>query len=181
MFHRSVSALRLGRLLAWLSFLVCCHAIAQDNVAPAPKSLRVTHILGLQGLKENTNGLLRIQAHTLRFQPHDGTAAEIQVSSIQFVALGVQDKEVGGIPLAIGQAATPFGGGRVIALFSHKKYEIVTVTYRDSHDGFHGAIFQLTKGQGQVLMSELQAGGAQVIEVEKPAERPNKKDSHDSK
>jgi hypothetical protein len=136
MFHRSVSALRLGRLLACLSLLVCYHGIAQDNVAPAPKSLRVTHIQGLQGLKDNTNGTLTIQAHTLRFQPHDGNAAEIKVSSIKEVALGVQDKEVGGMPLAIRRAATPYGGGRVIALFAHKKYEIVTVKYRDSDGGF---------------------------------------------
>jgi len=171
MFHRSVSALRLGRLLAFLSLLVCYHGIAQDNVAPAPKPLRVTHILGLQGLKENADGTLTIQAHILRFQPHEGNAAEIQVSSIQDVALGVQDKEVGGMPAAIGRAATPFGGGRVIALFAHKKYEIVTLKYRDSDGGFHGAIFQLIKGQAQLLKSELQAGGAQVIEVEKSAEK----------
>jgi hypothetical protein len=182
MFHRSVSALRLGRLLACLSLLVCYHGIAQDNVAPAPKSLRVTHILGLQGLKDNTNGTLTIQAPTLRFQPHDGNAAEIKVSSIQEVALGVQDKEVGGMPLAIGRAATPYGGGRVIALFAHKKYEIVTVKYRDSDGGCHGAIFQLNKGQGQVLKSQLQAGGAQVIEVEtNRPERQNQEDSHESK
>ena len=182
MFHRSVSALRLGRLLACLSLLVCYHGIAQDNVAPAPKSLRVTHILGLQGLKDNTNGTLTIQAHTLRFQPHDGNAAEIKVSSIQEVALGVQDKEVGGTPMAIGRAAVPYGGGSVIALFAHKKYEIVTVKYRDSDGGFHGAIFQLNKGEAQVLKSELQAGGAQVIEVEKSAEKTKQGgQSHESK
>jgi hypothetical protein len=172
MFQRSVSALRPGRLLACLSLLVCYPGIAQDNVATAPKSLRVTHILGLQGLKDNTNGTLTIQADTLRFQPHDGNAAEIKVGSIQEVALGVQDKEVGGTGLAIGRTATPYGGGRVIALFAHKKYDIVTVKYRDSDGGFHGAIFQLNKGEAQMLKSELQAGGAQVIEVEQsPAQK----------
>ena len=164
MFHRSVSAFRRGRVLACLSLLVCSHGIAQDNVAPTAKSVRATHILGLQGLKENTNGILTIQVPTLRFQPHDGNAAEIKVSSIQEVALGVQDKETGGTPMAIGRAAAPYGGGRVIALFAHKKYDIVTVKYRDSDGGFHGAIFQLNKGEAQVLMSELQAGGAQVTE-----------------
>ena len=171
MFHRSVSALRRGRLLACLSLLVCYHGIAEDNVALAPKSLRVTHILGFQDLKENTNGTLTIQANTLRFQPQDGNAAEIKVSSIQEATLGVQDKQVGGTPLAIGRAAVPFGGGRVIGLFAHKKYEIVTVKYRDSDGGFHGAIFQLNKGEAQVLKSELQAGGARVIEVEKSSEK----------
>ena len=171
MFHRFISALQLGRLLALLNLLVCYRGIAQDNVAPAPKSLRVTHVLGLQGLKDNAIGTLTIQNHILRFRAHDGNAAEIKLSFIQEVALGVQDQEEGGTPLAIGRAAAPFGGGRVIALFSHKKYEIVTVKYRDSAGGFHGAIFQLNKGEAQVLKSELQAGGAKVIEVENPAEK----------
>jgi hypothetical protein len=171
MFHRS----------ACLSLLVCYHGIAQDNVAPAPKSLRVTHILGLQDLKDNTNGTLTIQAHTLRFQSHNGNAAEIKISSIQEVTLGVQDKEVGGTPLAIGRAATPYGGGRVIALFAHKKYGILTVKYRDSDGGFHGAILQLNKGEAQVLKNELQAGGAQVMEVEIQPKRQNKEDSHESR
>src|SRR5258708_12824586 len=127
MFHRSVSALRLGRLRACLSLLVCYPGIAQDNVAPAPKSLRVTHILGLQGFKDNTNGTLTIQAHTLRFQPHGGNAAEIKVSSIQEVALGVQDKEVGGTPMAIARAPVPSGAGSVIPLFPHKKYNFFTL------------------------------------------------------
>src|SRR5260221_4065395 len=113
MFHRSVSALRLGRLLACLSLLVCYPGIAQDNVAPSPKSLRVTHILGLQGFKDNTNGTLTIQAHTLRFQPHGGNAAEIKVSSIQEVALGVQDKEVGGMPLTYRAVASAGPAGPV--------------------------------------------------------------------
>jgi len=181
MFHRSVSALRVGRLLACLSLLVCYHGIAQDNVAPAPRSLRVNHILGLPGLKDNTNGALTIEAHTLRFQPHDGNAAEIQVSSIREVALGVQDKEIGGTPMAVGQAAAPFGGGRVVALFSHKKYGIVTVKYRDSDGGFHGAIFQLNKGEAQVLKTGLEAGGAPVTEVGNQPKRQNKEDSHESK
>jgi hypothetical protein len=179
MFHRSVSALRVGRLVACLSLLVCYRGIAQDNVAPAP--LRVTHILGLQGLKDNTNGTLTIQAHTLRFQPQDGSAADINISSIQEVALGVQDKEVGGTPLEIGRAAAPFGGGRVLALFAHKKYDIVTVEYRDSDGGFHGVIFQLNKGEAQVLKSKLEAGGAQVTEVENQAKGQNNEENHESK
>ena len=62
---------------------------------------------------------------------------------------------MGGTPMALTQAAAPYGGGRIIALMSHKKYDTVTLEYRDSDGGFHGAIFQLEKGQGQALRSEL--------------------------
>jgi hypothetical protein len=180
MFYRSVSPLRLGRLLAGLSLFICYRGSAQDNVAPASHALRVTHLLGLQGLKDNTNGTLTIQADTLRFQPHDGTTADIKISSMRGVALGVQDQEVGGMPLAIGRAAAPYGGGRLIALFAHKKYDIVTVEYRDADGSFHGAIFQLNKGEAQALKKELEAGGAHVTEAGDHRKR-QKKDSHDNK
>src|SRR5215472_17530181 len=116
MLHRFTFGLRLNTMIACLSLLVCYRGIAQDSTAQEPKSLRVTHIFGLQGLKDNIQRTVTIKADTLRFQPNEGSAAEIKVSSIQDVAIGVQDKEVGGAPLAIGRAATPFGGGRAIAL-----------------------------------------------------------------
>jgi len=49
-----------------------------------------------------------------------------------------------------------------MSLFSHKKFDTVTVEYLDANGGFHGAIFQLNKGQGQVLMSELEPKGVHV-------------------
>jgi hypothetical protein len=57
----------------------------------------------------------------------------------------------------LGKAATPYGGGRVVSLFSHKKYDILTLEYVDSDGGIHGAIFQLDKGQGDVVKHELTA------------------------
>jgi hypothetical protein len=171
---------RLGRSVAFLSFFICYRGIAQDIVSPAPKSLRATHLLGLQGFKDNTNGTLTIQSHALRFQPHDGNATDIKVSSMQEVALGVQDREVGGLPLAIGQAATPYGGGRLIALFAHKKYDIVTVKYRDADEGVHGVIFQLNKGEAQILKRELEVSGAQVTEAGNHRKR-QKRDNHETK
>jgi len=53
--------------------------------------------------------------------------------------------------MMLGKAAVPFEGGRVVSLFSHKKYDSLTVEYLDSNGGFHGAIFRLSKGQGQTF------------------------------
>ena len=69
---------------------------------------------------------------------------------------------MGGTSMALGRAATPFGGGRVIGLFAHKKYDFLTLDYLDSNGGFHGAICQLNKGQGQALGSELETKGVHV-------------------
>ena len=64
--------------------------------------------------------------------------------------------------MALGRAAVPYGGGRVIGLFAHKKYAIVTLEYRDANGGLHGAIFQLNNGQAQNLKDKLEAAGARV-------------------
>jgi hypothetical protein len=57
----------------------------------------------------------------------------------------------------------------VIALFSHKKYDTLTLEYLDSNGGRHGVIFQLNKGQGQVFRHKLVAEGAHVTDLEHQA------------
>ena len=61
--------------------------------------------------------------------------------------------------MKLGKAAAPFGSGRVVSLFAHKKYDIVTLEYVDSDGGVHGAIFQLSKGQGELVTNFLKARG----------------------
>jgi hypothetical protein len=128
--------------------------VAQD---PAPGAAHhVTHILGFGAVANNANGDLSVQAGTLRFQKKDAAQREqVSLDSIQSVSMGQQERQMGGTAAALGRAATPYGGGRVIALFSHKKYDTVTVEYLDSNGGLHGAIFQMDKGQAQVLRDQL--------------------------
>jgi hypothetical protein len=127
---------------------------------------RVTHIMGFESVSNNANGELSIQEHLLRFKKTDGSVAQVKVESIQDLSLGVQDKQMGGTAMAVGRAATPYGGGRLISLFSHKKYDTLTVEYLDPDGGFHGSIFQLNKGDGQVLKDQLVAAGAHVSTTE---------------
>ena len=132
MMPKIVKSRRLGRSLTLMLLFVPGIARAQEqNTAPAQSSFQVTHVLGLEGLAGNVNGTLTIDSHALRFL-HDANHAQIEMSSIEDVSIGLADKEVGGVPLALGRAATPYGGGRIIALIAHKKYDIVTVDYRDS-------------------------------------------------
>jgi hypothetical protein len=159
----------LTNLLACLSLLLCWSTamLAQDTggaAKPAAASvIHVSHVLGFEGIANNAQGKLSTQDSALQFQNGDGTAtAHISIGSIQDIILGEQDKEIGGTPMMLGKAAVPYAGGRVISLFAHKKYDIVTLEYVDSNGGFHGAIFQLNKGRGQTLMDQLVAQGAHV-------------------
>jgi hypothetical protein len=168
MIHRIVPFKQLGRILTYLTFLVCYQAalMAQEHAATDAQAsgsrLHLTHILGFEGMSKNTNGDLSIQDGYLQFHKSENSSAQIPVSSIQELTLGEQDKQVGGIPMMLAKTAAPYEGGRVISLFSHKKYDTVTLEYVDSHGALHGAIFQLNKGKGQVLRSELDAAGAHI-------------------
>jgi hypothetical protein len=172
MIYRIVPSKQTGRILTCLTFFVCYqealmaqeHAAA-DTQASGPR-LRVTHILGFQGISKNVNGDLSIEDGCLRFKNSESSSAQIPVGAIQELTLGEQDKQVGGVPMMLARTAAPYEGGRVISLFSHKKYDTVTLEYVDPNGALHGAIFQLNKGKGQVLRSEVQAAGAHITRVE---------------
>jgi hypothetical protein len=161
--RRGVS--KVFRVTTWVIFglsptLVC----AEDG-----SLIRVTHVLGLEGVSNNAVGNFSVQENALQFHRGEEVAAQISATSIVNVSLGEQDKQVGGIPMTLGKAATPFGGGRVVSLFSHKKYDTLTVEYLDTNGGMHGAIFQLEKGKAQVIRDALVADGAHVAQAENHA------------
>ena len=164
--------LPIDRLLACLLLVVGCSTamLAQNPSGPGSVAggpgIRVTHVLGFEGVSSNAKGNLSIQDSSLQFQKNGGAADQVSIASIQDVSLGEESKQVGGLPMTLGKAAAPFGGGRVVSLFSHKKYDTLTLEYLDVNGGLHGAIFQLSKGQGQVLKNELVAKGAHVTVIE---------------
>jgi len=86
----------------------------------------------------------------------------VYIGSIQDIFVEEGDKQVGGTAMTLGKTAAPYGGGRVVSLFAHKKYDFLTVEYLDNSGGFHGAIFQLEKGQGETFKKALVANGAHI-------------------
>ena len=166
--YQTVLSKMTTRTLRCLIPVVCFTAslMSQDgDRAKAPVFTSGVHaraILGLEGISNNATGELSIQGDALVFKPAEGPIARIPIGSIQGVFLSQEDKEVGGAPMALARAATPFGGGRAIGLFAHKKYDFLTLDYLDSNGGFHGAICQLNRGQGQAFGSELETKGVHV-------------------
>jgi hypothetical protein len=160
--------------LAFLTVLLSLSAASigqnqSETQSPVSGSaIHVTQVLGFESAKHNATGDLKIQGGVMQFQ-HDGsTAAQVSVSSIQDIFVEAGDKQVGGTAMTLGKTAAPFGGGRVVSLFAHKKYDFLTVEYLDNSGGFHGAIFHLEKGQGETFKKALVADGAHITP---PAER----------
>ena len=163
-----VTSPRVGHGLAFLTVLLSFSAASigqtqSEAQSPVPGSaIHVTQVLGFEGAKHNATGDLKIQGGVMQFQ-HDGsTAAQVNISSIQDIFVEDEDKQVGGTAMTLGKTAAPFGGGRVVSLFAHKKYDFLIVEYLDNNGGFHGAIFQLEKGQGETFKNALVANGAHI-------------------
>ena len=155
-----------GHALISLWALLLCFgigALAQSTAptlkANSPFSIRATHLLGWPNTKSNGKGTLSTQDNVLRFQQNGKPAAEVDIASVRDVFLGEEGMQVGGVPMKIGKTAAPFGGGRVVSLFAHKKYDTLTLEYVDGNGALHGAIFQLEKGQGELVRNELVARG----------------------
>jgi hypothetical protein len=160
----------LGRRHAfWLSaVLLCCsltapaQKITQLGDTSAPFSTRATHLLGFANARNNSNGILLVQDNSLQFQQNGKPGAQVKIGSVRDVFLGGESKQVGGLPMTLGKAAAPFGGGRVVSLFAHKKYDTLSLEYVDADGGIHGAIFQLKKGQAEIVKNELMAQGVTI-------------------
>ncbi len=164
----SVTSRQVGRGLACLTLLLslCEGAICQiqsEAQSPVPGAANhVTHVLGFEGARHNATGDLKIQGDAVQFQRDGSPTAQVNISSIQDIFVEDEDKQVGGTAMTLGKTAAPYGGGRVVSLFAHKKYDFLTVEYLDNSGGFHGAIFQLNKGQGQAFKKDLVAHGAHI-------------------
>src|SRR6202166_5380524 len=152
----------------FLAVLICCglaapaQQITQQGKTSASFSTRATHLLGFANASNNSTGTLSMQDDLLQFQQNGMPGANVKIASVRYVLLGAESKQVGGLPMTLGKTAAPFGGGRVVSLFAHKKYDTLTLEYVDADEGIHGAIFQLTKGQPELVKNELIARGVTI-------------------
>ena len=163
-----MTAFVINRTPLWSLVLMalCCGtpALAQNaSETEIPSmAMQATHLLGLEGAGDNASGTLSIQGDALQFRKGGRPPAEIKIDSIRDVVVGEQSREIGGVPMTLGKAAAPYGGGRVVSLFAHKKYDLVSVQYVDADGGIHGSIFQLNQGQGEAFRNGLVSHGAHV-------------------
>jgi hypothetical protein len=159
----------------WLSIvLIYCSLAAQAQKTTqrldtsTPFSTRATHLLGFANARNNSTGTLSVQDDSLQFQQNGKPGARVKIASVRDIFLGAESKQVGGLPMTLGKTAVPFGGGRVVSLFAHEKYDTLSLEYVDADGGIHGAIFQLKKGQAELVKNELVARGVTISSHQDP-------------
>ncbi len=167
---------RCGALLAFGGVLVLAVTAKPSFSRPSstPQNLSshsisgVRSVIGLEKIKPGSKGTITSVRAGLEFSSGK-TNAEIPTSSIQDIFTGEESRQdVGGMKGTLVEAAIPYGGGRVVSLFSHR-VDVLTVEYVDAKGGFHGAIFVLPAGRAAMFRDELVAQGAKAfIHTEEP-------------
>ena len=153
------------RAMACLILLISVCAAGQSASPNKPQQhapIRAVHVLGFQAVGKDAPGELTVENGALAFHQKGRTTASVNITAIKDAGVGSEDKQVGGVPMALGKAAVPFGGGRLISLVSHKKFDTFTLEYVDSDGGLHGGIFQLNKGDARILRDTLTEAGAHL-------------------
>jgi hypothetical protein len=162
-----------GFLLAMAVLALPVAAVAQSSAKPKPAAADTTrsvvHVLGLEDIKQNAKGKLTVTADGLDFRR--GTSHRlIGTSSVEDIFTGEDSRQTGGKGLTVAKIAVPYGGGRVLSLFTHEKFDSLTVEYRDQNGGLHGVLFRLPLGQARDIKKQLVAQGAKAsIPVEETA------------
>jgi len=169
--HRTIATAVV--ILIWWSAVALSQNTSQATNSTKQISLRATHLLGFENAANNASGTLLIQDDALQFQKNGKPAVQVKVAAIQGIFLGEEDKQVGGLPMTLGKTAAPFGGGRAVSLFTHKKYDTLAFEYVDVNGGIHGAIFQVDKGQAEGFRNELVAKGAHIDYSDEGTAKPN--------
>jgi hypothetical protein len=140
-------------------------SFAQQPTTDAP--IKVTVIKGLQGVKDNTQGTVVIGDGSMHFA-HEAVKSDLAAHSIEDVVTGDDSQRV--IRGTVGTLSwfAPYGAGRFLSLF-RTKLDTVTIKYRDSDGGLHGAIFAMPVGQAEVIKKDLLAQGARTTVPEADA------------
>jgi predicted RecA/RadA family phage recombinase len=124
---------------------------------PAATPGSATHVMGFENVKRNAKGKLTVDEKALKFG-----AASIELTAIQDILTGSESRQTGGTALMVAKMAVPYGGGRVVSLFSHEQVDNITIDYTDANGGLHSAIFMVPKSHAEGLKKQLVSRGAKT-------------------
>jgi hypothetical protein len=129
---------------------------AEKSIAQTP--IKSVELVGLAGVKDNTQGVLTIGDGKLRFA-HAKKTAEISAAAMDDVITGAESQRV--IRGTVGTVSMfgPYGSGRVLSLF-RSGLDSLTIQYHDADGGLHGVVFGVPVGQAEEIKKELVAEGA---------------------
>jgi hypothetical protein len=120
--------------------------------------IKTVELVGLAGIKDNTQGILTIGDGKLHFA-HAKKTAEIAANAMEDVITGAESQRVVRGTVGTLSMFGPYGSGRFLSLF-RSNLDSLTIEYRDADGGLHGAVFGVPVGQAESIKKELVAEGA---------------------
>jgi len=170
----SPHALTAGIVLLALFLAGAIAVPAQTPAASSSDSTSVPEVkcvIGVSGVKPGASGTITVKGDAVSFESGK-KKGEIKVNQIQDIYLGNESRQdITGLGGTAMKAAIPYGGGRILSLFSHK-VEVMTIEFIDDNGGAHGAIFVLPPGHATALKSLLVSKGAKVNQHAEPPPPP---------
>jgi len=122
------------------------------------KGVKVTQITGLNGVKHKVGGYLQVDGQNVRFT-HDQRTVEVLTASVEDVVTGADSQRLIHGTLGTLTMFAPYESGRFLSLF-RTKLDTLTIKFRDTDGGLHGAIFTMGAGKADLLKKDLLAHGA---------------------
>lgn len=126
----------------------------QSTVIGTWHSESVVYVAGAADLKQNASGSLSMTADDLVFSAGD-VHAQIPLRQITSVFTGDERVATGGATAKVVRLIPVFGIGAAVGAVSNKTVDVLTVEYRDTHLGYHGAVFEVPKGQAEAARKQL--------------------------
>lgn len=128
-----------------------------------------TLVIGGEAIKNNSKVTLSVVGSSLHIAS-GALTQDVNASSILDISTNEDSRQdiTGAAKLAT--MAIPYGGGRVLSLFSHN-VDVLTLEFTAADGGYHGVVFVLAKGQGAPIKKQLVAVGAKAtVPLEQIAE-----------
>ncbi len=150
--------------------------------APASAPVSAMHVLGLEKVARNASGKIIVAADSIRFE--SGKAiTEIPIASLEDVFTGDDTRRIVGGFLGTLSMFGPYGSGRFLSLF-RKEIDVLTLEYRDTDGGLHGAVLTMAKGKATAVKRQLIGRGARYslsVEEEEAADAATKAKKQEKK
>ncbi len=149
-------------VVAGLTFSVA-PVYSQQAGTPPPASMAQTDVklvIGGENIKNNSVGTLSIVDTSLQFTAGKKKLAVPAASILDIFTNEDSRQDITGVA-ELATIAIPYGGGRVLSLFSHG-VDVLTLEFKDANSAYHGAVFVLPKGQAAAFKKQLVELGAKA-------------------
>ena len=155
------------------------HGQAAGTDAPSVVQTEVKLVIGGETVKNNSVGTLSVLGNSLQFtNGNKKKTMAVDASSILDISTNEDSRQDITGAAHFATMAIPYGGGRVLALFSHH-VDVLTVEFKDSNGGCHGTVFVLAQGQAAPFKKQLLALGAKAtVPLAEPAPADKQEDKH---